>query len=169
MKYNRIKSFTVALVLIFIGFTACKNNKKKDSGVDASDVIQVSADKDTVHVSLSANDKKKYNKSEINVYEGQTIILAFKHKGSAPKATMGHNFTLLKKGISVSNFARRASKNEKNDYIPKNTKNIIAHTKLLAGGQSDTITFDAPEKGKYDYICTFPGHHQTMHGKLIVH
>jgi azurin len=30
------------------------------------------------------------------------------------------------------------------------------------------IEFIAPEKGTYDYICSFPGHFAMMKGKLIV-
>ena len=55
----------------------------------------------------------------------------------------------------------------------KNTKlregdEVIVYTKLLGGGESDTITFDAPEKGYYTFLCTFPGHWGLMKGKLVV-
>jgi azurin len=47
---------------------------------------------------------------------------------------------------------------------------IIAHTGLVAGGESDTVTFTAPEEpGDYEYICTFPGHFAAgMKGTLTV-
>ena len=45
---------------------------------------------------------------------------------------------------------------------------VIVHTKMLGGGESDTITFIAPENGFYTYICSFPGHWGLMKGKLIV-
>ena len=28
---------------------------------------------------------------------------------------------------------------------------------MLGGGESDTITFDAPEPGTYIFFCSFPG------------
>ncbi len=153
----------IALICLF-GFTACKNDKNK-----ASETFKANPERDTVHVLLTGNDKKQYNISQIEVYDGQTVVLVFKHVGTAPKGTMGHNFTLLEKGTSVPQFAMRVSKLKQHDYLPKNGQNIIAHTRLLGGGQSDTITFKAPEIGSYDYLCTFPGHHTTMKGKFIVH
>ena len=39
---------------------------------------------------------------------------------------------------------------------------------MIGGGQSDTIEFDAPEPGTYDFICSFPGHYSVMKGKFIV-
>jgi azurin len=30
------------------------------------------------------------------------------------------------------------------------------------------VTFTAPAKGTYPYICTFPGHYQTMKGVMTV-
>jgi azurin len=44
----------------------------------------------------------------------------------------------------------------------------VAHTKLIGGGESDTINFTITEPGTYDYICSFPGHLALMKGKLIV-
>ena len=44
----------------------------------------------------------------------------------------------------------------------------LAYTKMLGGGESDTITFDAPEPGTYIFICSFPGHYQLMMGEFIV-
>ncbi|WP_256377550.1 plastocyanin/azurin family copper-binding protein [Pedobacter sp. L105] len=41
-------------------------------------------------------------------------------------------------------------------------------TKLIGGGESDTIMFTINEKGTYDYVCSFPGHSALMKGKLII-
>ena len=61
----------------------------------------------------------------------------------------------------------RAMLARENEYIPGGNE-TIAHTKMIGGGESDTITFTAPEKGSYTYICTFPGHYGLMKGVLIV-
>src|SRR5690625_654720 len=58
-----------------------------------------------------------------------------------------------------------------NDYLPADMDDqIIAHTDLVAGGESDSVTFNAPdETGEYDFICTFPGHFAAgMKGVLEV-
>lgn len=35
---------------------------------------------------------------------------------------------------------------------------ILAHTRLIEGGQSNTVTFPAPPR-TYTYLCTFPEHY----------
>lgn len=53
-------------------------------------------------------------------------------------------------------------------YIPENDA-IVAHTKLLNPGQTDTIEVAVPaEAGAYAYICTFPGHFTIMKGVMTV-
>lgn len=119
-------------------------------------------------VYLSGNDQMKFNKNEIRVPAGDKIKLTFEHSGKLPKETMGHNFVLLKKGTLVKDFGQQALEYKDNDYIPEDSDAIIVHTEMLGGGQKTTITFDAPEKGKYDYICSFPGHVALMNGIFIV-
>ncbi|MDP6849540.1 MAG: GDSL-type esterase/lipase family protein, partial [Planctomycetota bacterium] len=53
-------------------------------------------------------------------------------------------------------------------FVPTSEK-IIASSKLLNHMESQIIEFIAPQKvGKYDYVCTFPGHWKLMQGKMIV-
>lgn len=132
-----------------------------------SDVV-LAQDGKEVSIDLSGTDQMTYDKKEIHVKAGQKIKLTLHHSGQSPKTAMGHNFVLLKQGTNIADFANQAMQAKDNDYIPKDSKDIIAHTKLIGGGESDTIEFDAPEKGTYDYICTFPGHYAQMKGKLIV-
>ena len=117
---------------------------------------------------LLTDDKMKYDKTILNAKAGQKITLTLKHGGKMSKSMMGHNFVLLKKGVVLSKFAQQAIAAKNNDYIPENTNDVIAYTKMLGGGESDTITFDAPAKGSYVYVCSFPGHFALMKGILRV-
>ena len=37
---------------------------------------------------------------------------------------------------------------------------MLAHSKLLGPGESETVTFNAPfVPGEYLYLCSFPGHY----------
>ena len=111
----------------------------------------------------------QYSTTEMRATAGKPITLTFKHTGKMDKNTMGHDFVLLKKGTDPDAFAHEALDAKDNDYIPKSQiSNIIAHTKLIGGGESDTITFTVPEKGTYDYVCSFPGHSALMKGKMII-
>ena len=62
----------------------------------------------------------------------------------------------------------KAAASKSNDYIPEGTIEVIAHTKMIGGGETTVIEFVAPEAGTYTYICSFPGHYAMMKGKLIV-
>ena len=119
-------------------------------------------------VTLHAGDDMKFDLTEIRVQEGQTVTLILRHTGKLTKQAMGHNFVLLAKNVSASDFASAALHAAETDYVPPQSKEVIAHTKLLAGGESDTITFFAPEKGVYEFLCSFPGHVSLMKGKFIV-
>mgnify|MGYP006190441109 CR=1 FL=1 len=115
---------------------------------------------------LNSNDQMKFDKSEIRVKAGEKIKLTLNHTGKLPKNAMGHNFVLLTKGTDVQKFATAAMNEKSKEYIP--AKGVIAHTKLIGGGESTTIEFTVPAKGIYDFICSFPGHYAMMKGKFIV-
>ena len=65
-------------------------------------------------------------------------------------------------------FAAKAATEKANGYIPTDSKDVIAYTEMIGGGQTTTIEFDAPAAGEYDFICSFPAHYAMMKGKFIV-
>lgn len=120
-------------------------------------------------ITVNAGDDMKFDTAEIQVKSGEKIKITLKHTGKMTKDVMGHNFIILAQNISAADFAGKAAGAKLSDYIPQDeAKNIIAHTKLLSGGESDTIEFTAPAKGTYDFLCSFPGHYAMMKGKFIV-
>ena len=121
-----------------------------------------------VEVKLTANDQMQFSKNEIRVKEGQTVRLTLEHIGEMAENVMGHNFVLLKQGTDISQFGQAAAGAAENGYIPVGTDKVIAHTEMLGGGESDTIEFQAPPAGTYEFICSFPGHYAVMKGTFIV-
>lgn len=118
-------------------------------------------------VEITGNDQMQYSMTEIRVKAGEQVTLTFKNVGTMPIASMGHNFILLAGGTDVEAFAMKAMVAKAENYVPSELKSsIMANTKLLGPGESDTITFTVPA-GTYDYICSFPGHYASMRGKLI--
>jgi azurin len=109
----------------------------------------------------------KFDQNMLLVQAGKEITITLNHNGKLNKSIMGHNFVLLKEGVDVSSFAQKAVSARKTEYIPEGD-DVIAYTKLLGGGESDTISFIAPKKGFYTFICSFPGHWGLMKGKLVV-
>ncbi len=105
-----------------------------------------------------------YDKDKLSAPAGSKITLTFKN----PSTMLQHNWVLVKPGTEdqVANDGLAAG--EANGYLKANDPNVLAATKLVKSGESDTITFDAPAKGSYPYICTFPGHHVLMKGTLTI-
>ncbi|MDA0863503.1 MAG: azurin [Bacteroidetes bacterium] len=120
-------------------------------------------------LALSGNDMMQFDKSELMAQAGEKITLTFRHVGQLDRRVMGHNFVLLTPGTDITGFANEAAAaGESADWIPNDGAQVIAHTKMLGGGQTDVITFEAPEPGVYDFICSFPGHSGMMRGTLTV-
>ncbi|MBW3519295.1 plastocyanin/azurin family copper-binding protein [Flavobacterium sp. NKUCC04_CG] len=154
------------LALFSISLSSC-GDKKKDTPA-ATATSEVSAPKEGFEVTISGDDAMKFDKTEIRVPVGETIILTLKHIGKMDKAIMGHNFVVLKTGVDIPAFAEKAAVAKETDYIPESEKNsIIAHTKTIGGGESTTIEFKITEAGTYPFMCTFPAHYALMKGEII--
>tara|TARA_B100001059_G_scaffold73116_1_gene70459 strand:+ start:17788 stop:18297 length:510 start_codon:yes stop_codon:yes gene_type:complete len=164
----------ILLLIFFTLIISCgpKKEKKKEKFEykrtqveEKNDVID--DNEDQIKIVLNSYDNMMYDKKTIVVKYGKNVRLTLNHKGKIGKEFMGHNFVLLKKGINVDEFAKKATLAKSNDYIPDSDE-TIAFTKMLGGGESTTISFTAPESGTYTYICSFPGHYMIMRGELIV-
>lgn len=143
-----------------------QNAQKKEDNAQANS--EMSSDEE-VEVTIEATDQMRFNKKEIRVKAGQTVKLTLKHVGEMPEEQMGHNWVLLTQETDYMDFAQKAVSAKESDYIPESASSqVIAHTEMLGGGQEDTIEFEAPEKGTYTFICSFPGHAAIMNGKFIV-
>ena len=122
-------------------------------------------------IKITANDKMKYDLTAFEVKPGQKVSVTLTNVGTSPKASMGHNFILLKQNTNVPKFLDDGSMHAAQDYIaPEFATSVIANTKLLGPGESDTITFTAPfVPGDYVFLCAFPGHYAAgMHGIMTV-
>jgi azurin len=124
--------------------------------------------KGVANVTITSNDGMRFDVRKINVSSGQKVRVTLTHTGKLDKRIMGHNVVFLKNGVKPSAFAVKAAAARDNDYIPEGTTEVIAHTKMIGGGETTVIEFIAPEAGTYNYICSFPGHYAMMKGKLIV-
>jgi len=170
MKQCKFQFLLFILAFSLMTITSCTNNEKPAAEAPATTTEEAPAPAhdETIQVSLDGNDQMQYDKSNISVYAGQTVVLTLKHTGKMAKAAMGHNFVLLAQGTDVDAFAEDAIKASATDYVPEGDSRVIAHTSLIGGGETTTVTFKAPEAGSYDFICSFPGHHMTMKGKFNV-
>ncbi|WP_353717730.1 azurin [Dyadobacter sp. 676] len=164
MKRTKYGVMLLASVLAFGAVTLNPVSAKTSPAKEAtSDVKQAKT------IVIKGSDAMQFDLKEIKVKAGQKVKLTLTHSGKLAKAAMGHNWVLLKPGTDVAAFGSKAAAARETDYIPASEKaSIIAHTKLVGGGESDTIEFTAPAKGTYTYICSFPGHYALMKGSFIV-
>jgi len=177
----KIVKLTLSLLLA-VSLVACggeeKKEEKKESKVsigsqteqrETSTQDNEDAMDGVVQLTLEGSDQMKFNKKTLKAKAGSEIELTLKHVGEMSKQAMGHNFVLLNKGVDMMEFGERAAGASDNGYIPTDAgDDVIAHTEMIGGGESATVTFIAPEKGEYDFICSFPGHVALMKGKFIV-
>lgn len=108
----------------------------------------------------------KFDKKEIRVKEGSKVKLTFNNSDDMP-----HNFLFVYPGKAdeVGEAALKLGLDGAElSFVPK-SKEIIAHTNMVAPSDAETIYFIVPEQpGRYQYVCTFPGHHTIMRGVLHV-
>lgn len=119
---------------------------------------------------LTADDAMKFSLTEIRAKPGESLRLTLKNIGAMPRQVMAHNWVLVKamSDTDLNAFGMKASTLAP-DYLPTDRSSVLANTKLIAGGESDTIEFTAPAiPGTYPFLCTYPGHFAIMKGKLIV-
>ena len=117
---------------------------------------------------ISGTDQMQYDKKELSVAADCTQVeLTLHHTGKLPAQAMGHNWVLAKTadmpGVAHDGAAARVADN----HVKPGDTRVIAHTKIVGGGQSDTITFPTSslKKGEaYSFFCTFPGHWAIMKG-----
>lgn len=126
---------------------------------------------DAREIVIEANDQMKFNIENFDVKPGEQIKLVLNNVGTMPKFSMGHNVVILKMDVDAADFVDKAMNAAGTDYIVKGTEDqIVAYTKLLGGGETDTIVFTAPDApGEYPFVCSFPGHFQIgMKGTMTV-
>ncbi len=117
---------------------------------------------------ISGNDAMQYDKKELDVAADCTQVqVTLSHIGKLPAAAMGHNWVLVKTADVTAVANAGMSAGLANNYLTPNDAHVIANTKVIGGGQTDTVTFPTSKLtkgGDYTFMCTFPGHYVIMKG-----
>ncbi len=86
-----------------------------------------------------------------------------------PGDEVGHNWVLVKPGQEKSVLDNGIKAGDNNDWLDVKDPGIVAATRLIEGGQRDSVTFNAPPPGTYTFVCTFPEHYPGgMKGTLTI-
>jgi azurin len=159
------------MLLLSCGPSADNNKNSKESATTEEKEISVPGiDKLelTDSILLKANENMRFDRELFRIKAGKKISLIFKNTGAKSAASMTHNVVILKSGIDIADFADIARNAKNEQYVPSSLDSlIIAHTRLVGGGDSDQVEFVIPKPGVYDFICSYPGHWGTMQGKIV--
>ena len=129
------------------------------------------ADTGACSADLSGNDAMQFSSKEIAIPAScQQFTVRFKHAGSMPKASMGHNVVVAKTSDLNGVIKDGMKAGPAADYVKAGDERVLAKTKLLGGGESDSLTFDvsAIKAAPYSFVCTFPGHTGSMRGSIVI-
>jgi azurin len=116
-------------------------------------------------------DTMKYDVTKITASPGEKLTVTLVNAGNIPKATMGHNWILLKAGEDPIAYANTAITAGSDGFQPKSlSSKVIASIPMLGPKESSSVTFTVPSKpGNYSYLCSFPAHCLAgMRGVLVV-
>ena len=127
---------------------------------------QVSEDETTVALSVGTLPNLQFSTTEFTVPAGSNVTFTFNNDDD-----MLHNLVVVESDAAdeVALAAMQLGlKGHEMQYVPVSDA-VVAHTKLLEPGVSDTIVFSVPDTpGEYVFVCTFPGHANTMRGIIRV-
>jgi azurin len=119
-------------------------------------------------IAVEAGKNLTFSIRSITVKAGEPIRLSFTNPDVVP-----HNWVLIKPGTleRVGDLANKIVADPEaavRHFVPV-SDDILAYTDVVGPQESFTIHFRAPaEKGRYPFLCTFPGHWMVMNGQLIV-
>ena len=124
----------------------------------------------TCELTIEGTDAMQFTKPTLAVAADCTEVkLTLKHTGKLPAQAMGHNWVLTETSAFQPVAQAGMSAGLPNHYVPKDDKRVIAHTKVIGGGETTSVTFPTSalkKGGDYTFFCSFPGHWSVMKGKL---
>lgn len=122
--------------------------------------------------SIEGSDAMQFNVGSITVPAScSEFTINLKHAGQLPVAAMGHNVVVAqasdREAIATDGMAAGVDGN----YVKADDARVIAHTKLVGGGGTTSVTFPVSRikgAGPYQFFCSFPGHSAVMKGTIQV-
>lgn len=119
---------------------------------------------------VESNDAMQFNVKALSVPAAcKTFSVTLKHVGKLPKTAMGHNLVLTVPGDVAAVATDGIAAGVANDYVKPQDARVIAHSKLIGGGESTQVDIPVAKLKvgtDYTYFCSFPGHNSIMKGTL---
>jgi azurin len=134
----------------------------------AAFALPLTAHADPCKLDISGNDQMQYDKQALAAPAScKEITVTLHHSGKLPKEAMGHDWVLVNAADLAAVAQAGMGAGLANDYVAPGDKRVLAHTKIVGGGESASVSFSPTllkAGGTYAYLCTFPGHNALMHG-----
>lgn len=128
---------------------------------------------DECKVVIEGNDAMQFNTKELNIDKAACaeFTIELVHPGSLPKEAMGHNVVITAAADMDAVAADGIGAGAEANYVKPDDSRVIAHTSVVGGGESTSVTFSTAgleTGGDYKFFCSFPGHYTMMNGAVIV-
>lgn len=121
---------------------------------------------------IEGNDAMQFDVGSIAVPAScGKFTINLKHTGTMPVTAMGHNVVISKESDMQGVLADGMGAGAASNYVKPGDARVVAHTKLVGGGQSTSVSFDTSkikDGGPYEFFCSFPGHASMMKGSISV-
>lgn len=121
-------------------------------------------------VTVEGNDQMQFNVKNIEVPKScKSYTVTLKHVGKMPKSSMGHNMVLTTTADATATAADGMKAGAAADYVKAGDTRVLAHSKVIGGGESTTLDIDVAKLKAgtdYTFFCSFPGHYSIMKGSL---
>jgi len=125
----------------------------------------------TCSADLEGNDAMQFNASNIDVSKAcSTFTIHLKHVGKLAKNVMGHNVVVAATSDMAGVAADGIGAGLDADYVKAGDARVIAHSKIVGGGESTSVEIPVAKlgAGPYSFFCSFPGHSALMKGTLTL-
>lgn len=166
---NKMKRLLYILPLsILLSCGGGEKENKMQNSEKKSEKVEVKKEKEVVEIKVAAMGESmaeiSFDPTSISVPANSKVKLTFENKSSTEG--MLHNFVLVELGSGKEIATAGIEAGKEQEFIPEDGR-VLANTKVTNMGETVTIEFDAPAKGSYHYICTYPGH-TNMIGRFNV-
>lgn len=161
-QFRRVGRFATAALGVLVGAALILSvpSSSASTGLQEAPDDEV----DEVVTIKAVGSSLQYETTEIELEAGTTVTIRLDNSES----TMPHNIVLLEGREDIQPVGVAGVQAQQTDYIPESESDrIIEYTALAKPGDVVEMTFEVPPPGEYPYICTYPGHFQTMRGTLV--
>ena len=162
----------IALILSVTILISCGSSENKSTEAKTNDIntkVSVENEKNweefTVGAVGNTMSEMKFDKKNITVQAGSWVRINLVNEGVDP--AMLHNIVFVKYGTRKEVAKQSIEAGPDLQFVPKSS-DVIAYSDLADPGETVVLEFEAPEKGNYEFICTYPGHSEIMRGYFFV-